>query len=384
MIDTVRLRRTWIVVLPVGGMITLGLCGLVLLGLGAARVGPLAVLVGAFAALLPVVPVVWTFLWVDRWEPEPPRLLLLAFMWGACGATITALLINDTATVLGDTLLGKGSGNMIGALFSAPLVEEAAKGALLLALLLWRRQEFDGIVDGIVYAGLIAGGFGFTENIYYFGRAFAEGGLGSASGGVIAVFILRGLLTPFAHPLFTTMTGIGVGIAARTSSRRVRVIAPLCGYLGAVSLHALWNGSAVLGGAATFVNVYFLIMVPIFAGTVVLVLWQRRREQRVVADQLPGMAAAGWIAKSEVGLLASLTGRRGWRRAVRRRAGERAAKAVSAYQTAVTELAFLRDGIKRGKVGVEGWTRHQALLESMRAARAAAIQTPGALGAAAV
>jgi len=29
-------------------------------------------------------------------------------------------------------------------------------------------------------------------------------------------------------------------------------------------LHALWNGAATLGGGQTFLNVYFLIMVPIF------------------------------------------------------------------------------------------------------------------------
>ena len=44
----------------------------------------------------------------------------------------------------------------------------------LVGLLIFRRREFDGIVDGIVYAGLVAAGFAFTENILYFGRAFAE------------------------------------------------------------------------------------------------------------------------------------------------------------------------------------------------------------------
>ena len=58
----------------------------------------------------------------------------------------------------------------------APIVEEAVKGAFLVGLLIFRRREFDGIVDGIVYAGLVAAGFAFTENILYFGRAFTEDG----------------------------------------------------------------------------------------------------------------------------------------------------------------------------------------------------------------
>ena len=40
---------------------------------------------------------------------------------------------------------------------------------------LFRRKEFDGIVDGIVLAGFIGVGFAFTENILYFGRAFLAG-----------------------------------------------------------------------------------------------------------------------------------------------------------------------------------------------------------------
>ena len=64
---------------------------------------------------------------------------------------------------------------------SAPLFEEAAKGAFVLGIMLFLRKEFDGVIDGVVYAGFVAAGFAFTENIYYFGRAFAEHGFGSAS-----------------------------------------------------------------------------------------------------------------------------------------------------------------------------------------------------------
>jgi protease PrsW len=67
---------------------------------------------------------------------------------------------------------------------------------------------------------------------------------------------------------------------------------------------------------------------------------QRRREQRVIAAALPHMASARWIALSEVELLASLPGRRAWRRQAKRQSGKQAAKAVAVYQASVTELAF--------------------------------------------
>ncbi|MCP2257917.1 Membrane proteinase PrsW, cleaves anti-sigma factor RsiW, M82 family [Streptoalloteichus tenebrarius] len=359
--------------LPVVGMIALGVCGLVLLGVATDRVGLAAVLVGAAAAALPVGPVVGTFLWIDRWEPEPPKLMLLAFLWGACVATITSLLLNDSAQVLADAVLGADGGDTVKAVVAAPFVEEATKGVFVVALLWKWRQEFDGLVDGVVYAGLTAAGFAFTENIFYFGRAFSEGGFGGMSQGVVAVFVLRGVLAPFAHPLFTVMTGLGVGVAAAARSRSARWLAPLLGYLLAVVLHALWNGSATLGSGAVFINFYFLVMVPIFGGTAALVVWQRRREQRILAAQLPGFAERGWIPSSEVALLGSLPSRRAWRRAVRRRGGDVAARAVAAYQSTATELAFLRHRVDRGTTGTEAERRQEELLAALREARAVVV-----------
>jgi protease PrsW len=370
----VTARRRFTVLLPVFGLVVVAACGLVLLAVATVRVGPLAVAIGVAAALVPVAVVVAAFLWVDRWEPEPARLLLLAFAWGACIAAIIALLINDTAEVVGDLLLGVGQGEKVSALVSAPLVEEAAKGSFVLAVLLRRSDEFDGIIDGIVYAGFTAAGFAFTENIYYFGRAFAEHGFGTAtSSGVITAFVLRGVLAPFTHPLFAVLTGMGLGVAATTRRRAQRILAPLGGYLAAVLLHALWNGAATLGGAQAFLDVYFLIMVPMFIAVVLLVMLQRRREQRIIALALPGMVRAHWIAPSEVKLLASLSGRRTWRRQARRQSGRAAAKAVAAYQTCVTELAFLG----RHKPSPTRAEREQELLGTLRTVRAAAVRLAG-------
>ena len=64
----------------------------------------------------------------------------------------------------------------------------------------------------------------------------------------------------------------------------------LLGYLGAVIMHGLWNGSSLLGAQAYFL-VYIFWMVPIFALAIGLGVASRRREQRVVADKLPGMVA---------------------------------------------------------------------------------------------
>lgn len=367
------------VLAPVVGLVLLGVCGLVVLGFLTSSVGVVGVVVGALCALLPVAPVVATFLWIDRWEPEPPRLLLFAFLWGACFAALSALLINSTAAVLADEVLGRGSGDLVGAVAVAPVVEEAMKGVFVVGLLIFRRREFDGIVDGIVYAGLVAAGFAFTENILYIGRAFVDPDPAVQGLGVVGVLLLRGVLSPFAHPLFTAMTGIGAGIAARTTSVGLRFLAPLLGYLLAVTLHALWNGSASILGSGGFFGVYGFVMVPLFLAMVAVVLWQRRREQRTVVEQLPGFAQAGWIAPSEITLLGSLAGRRGWQTAVRKRSGRAVAKAVTEYQAAVTQLAFLRARMSRGSVGPQGRRWHDEALAELIRARAKAVGHPEAL-----
>jgi protease PrsW len=362
--------RRLTVLLPVIGLILLSLAGIGVFAYLTARVGLVAELVGMGGALLPVGPVVAVFLWIDRWEPEPAKLLWLAFAWGACGATLTALLINNTAEVVGDLLLGKGGGDTIAAVVSAPLIEEAAKAAFVLGVLLRRRHEFNGLVDGIVYAGMCAAGFAFTENIYYFGRIFLEHGFGTAeSAGVIGAFILRGILSPFTHPLFTVMTGIGLGIAAASAKRSVQIGAPIAGFSAAVLLHAAWNAAATLGTATTFLNVYFLIMVPVFFGAVALVNWARKREQKIIATALPGMVESGLIAASEVDLLASLKRRREWRRKVRRKSGPAAGRAVLDYQTAVTELAFYSS-----HAHLDGDRSHM-LETAVRVSRATAVST---------
>ncbi len=56
-----------------------------------------------------------------------------------------------------------------------------------------RRREIDGVMDGIVYAGWVGLGFAVAEDFLYFAMAHEEGQLAG-------VFIVRALLTPFAHP----------------------------------------------------------------------------------------------------------------------------------------------------------------------------------------
>src|SRR4051812_8658980 len=204
---------------------------------GAPRVALLAVLLAA----VPVGPLVACFLWLDRYEPEPRRLLAGGLLWGVFVATAIALLLEGVGGFVG----GISDTRMLEV--GAPVAEEASKGLFLLLLLTWRRAELDGVLDAIVYAGMVGIGFAFTENILYLASAYnGSGDLGP--GGVHALtgtFVVRCLVSPFAHPLFTACTGIGVGIAVNARKHSTRILAPLLGYACAVAAHAVWNSATV-------------------------------------------------------------------------------------------------------------------------------------------
>ena len=203
---------------------------------------PGALVVGVVLAAGPVAPLIACFVWLDRYEPEPRSLLLLGLGWGAFVATSSALLLQ----IAGEFAF-EAPRTFSGAVV-APLTEEAAKGLFILLLLWFRRHELDGILDGIVYAGMVGIGFAFTENILYLSAAdLGSDGQSGGVGGAIMLFVIRGVFSPFAHPLFTAFTGIGIGIAVGSRKPAVRFFAPLAGYLFAVGAHAAWNGSTLPG-----------------------------------------------------------------------------------------------------------------------------------------
>jgi hypothetical protein len=155
------------------------------------------------------------------------------------------------------------------------------------------------------------------------------------------------------------------------------VLAPIGGYLAAVVLHALWNGSATLDGGKAFLTIYFLVMVPIFLTGVYFVHWHRRREQKIVAEALPTMVGEGFVARTETKRLASLPARRTWRQQARRHSGPAAARAVADYQAAVSELAFLRHAITLGTAAPDAPGHEKTLIAMLASTRDTAVRHAG-------
>jgi protease PrsW len=185
----------------------------------------------------------------------------------------------------------------------------------------------------------------------------------------VFVFVLRCVVSPFAHPLFTSATGVGLGIAARTRNPALRVAAPVLGWCVAVLLHGLWNLTAS-SGLRGFVAVYAVVQLPVFLGFATLAVLSRRREGRLIGRHLAVYASTGWLSPGEVTMLASLSARSDARRWAARTGGGNARRAMRDFQELGSELAFLRERMVRGSAPADARTLEYAMLASMSSLRA--------------
>ncbi|HUY46178.1 MAG TPA: PrsW family intramembrane metalloprotease [Streptosporangiaceae bacterium] len=318
-------------------------------------------------ALLPVPLLVGCVLLLDRLEPEPRVNLVLAFAWGAGVAALLAAVINTVGLLfITQPALGSSTGDYVSATFGAPVVEETLKGLILIILLWRRRQELDGPTDGIIYAAMVGLGFAMMENIGYYISALVRPEMGGVK--LLGVtFVLRGVLSPLAHPIFTSMTGLGVAYAA--THRQARWAVP-AGLLAAMLLHGLWNGLTAFGldGLA----IAYAILACVLAGLVGVLIADRRRIVRLIWRFLPVYEALGLVTEADLRMLSTLRERRaarGWARAT---GGRAAARAMEDYQLAATELALVHLRAQRGIIAADQFEeRRRSLLRLMAMARSA-------------
>lgn len=255
-------------------------------------------------ALIPLAGVLVAVRWIDRWEPEPWGAWLFALLWGA------AVSIFLTLGLEGVLSLEDNVSDIAMVTVVAPIVEEFAKGLGILVLVLIGRSQFDGPLDGVVYGATIGAGFAFTENIQYFAGSYADGG----DAGLAQLFVLRGVMSPLAHPMFTMLTGIALGVAASRGARWSILLWFCGGLIVAADLHSLWNTSA----GADFGAAYLALQVPNLIGASVVIVLLRRHELRALGRALAEYSNAGWLTPDEVASYSSPGGRRAsmqWARA---------------------------------------------------------------------
>jgi protease PrsW len=228
-----RTRRAWLQIFLVG--LTLWVASVVITLLTAnPNLVPTLILLGSF--LVPVTFVAWAF---ERWKDQhvTAELIVTAFVLGGLLGVLGAAVL-EAYLLSPSPLLFIGVG----------LIEEAVKlGALILVTRhLQRRHARDGFVLGA------AVGFGFAafETAgYAFNALLTVRGLSLT--GLVDTELVRGVLTPFGHGLWTAILG---GVLFREArDGRFRFTGALLGmYLWVSLLHALWDYSHSIALALTF------------------------------------------------------------------------------------------------------------------------------------
>jgi RsiW-degrading membrane proteinase PrsW (M82 family) len=268
-------------------------------------------LLGLLAALVPTLLYAGLVLSFDRYEREPWQNLLGAFGWGAVIATLFSIILSGAAQGVLTATLGPEIGGRLTVTVGAPIIEESLKGLALLGLLLIYRDEFDGVLDGLIYGALIGLGFAMTENIIYLGRAYIDGGIA----GLGQLFLAREAFGGLGHALYTGTTGAAVGWArARYGRGLLRFIVPVGGWGLAVAQHSLWNLGATTmadfsGGAPAYLDLVAIqTALFILPGLILLFVIARRSghaESTILRSQLADEVAGGALTPGEYALLSS-------------------------------------------------------------------------------
>jgi len=277
---------------------------------------PVALGLSFVAALLPAVFYSLLVLSLDRLEREPWSAVLASFAWGAVAATLFSYLANTIGGLVLVSAAGEAVGVLAGMSLLAPVVEETFKGVALLGLLVLIRNEFDNVLDGLVYGALIGLGFAMTENVVYFGRQYLESG----AGGLSELFLIRAVLGGFGHAMYTATTGAALGWARGQYGRgSLRYIVPVVGWALAVFQHFLWNGGGIviavlMGEGASLWSIVvletILFTVPALGVLIVIALLAASRESRILREQLGDEVERGTLTPEEYAMLSSGGSRR--------------------------------------------------------------------------
>ncbi len=350
-----RGRGVLVGVVAVVGFVVVGWAALLVFDLLQGVLGPGVFVFAAVLALIPLGIVAAGIRWLDSWEPEPPSATWFAMGFGAAVAVLLALVVDD---IIGVRVASDQRLDMfVGAAIQAPIVEEVGKGLAVLLLFWWGRRRIDGPIDGVVYAAWAAAGFAFTENILYFGQALVGG-----DGQILGTFVGRGLMSPFAHLMFTAFVGYSLGRAAERGVKGLALGPFVVGLIPAIALHAFWNGALFF--VTSFYTYFFLVQVPLFLGLIAWVAWLRRQKGAVLETHLFHYGKLGWLHTSEIAFLAD-TGARKQARAWAKSRG--IASEFDQFVRHTTRLAFDRHRAARGLPAATAMWEEEGLVKVAQA-----------------
>ena len=225
-----RRGRGWLRALLIGaGLFATSTAVMVLTG--NLNLYPTVILIGNF-----LVPVVFVAFLYDhqQFSTLTPDTVATSFclggILGVLGASILESLLLPTPS-------NPVKGLSLGGAFGVGLIEEGCKIAVVAFLA--RGMRHTSQMDGLLLGGAVGMGFAALESTgYAFTALLLSHGHVSAS---LAATVIRGLLVPFGHGVWTGI--LGAVLFRQSAPHRFRITGPvLLTYLFVSALHGLWDG----------------------------------------------------------------------------------------------------------------------------------------------
>lgn len=315
--------------------------------------GPAVALICALACLPTTAFALFVVRRIDRNEKEPWRLVLVAAAWGAIVATSLVLWVETVWEISAQHSLIPGPGLDASLAFMAGIIEELAKGLAVVLLYLVMRDDFDDVVDGIVYGAAVGLGFNYIESVGYMTNLYSiyqPEGYGATAAGV-QWYGRQVLGLFFGHATYTAFIGAGLGIARQLPRPRQKALAIVSGFVVAIAGHFSWDAwsqffpipNTLFGLVAIHLRT-LIVTGPFTAALIALLVFGIRYEGLNMANQMRQEAAtgAGAILPEEVPVLTSPWRRFRQRLQAMNRAGLAGYLRVSRLQTAQLDLAMER------------------------------------------
>jgi RsiW-degrading membrane proteinase PrsW (M82 family) len=237
-------------------------------------------------ALAPTLSLAFFIYMADRYDKEPLKWLLLAFLLGAV-VIILPVIYENLIEKIGIYVDPNSKVRTAAyAFYGVGFSEEIAK-FLILRIFFFKKKFNNEPINAIVYAVMVGMGFASTENIYYI----------YSSDTPLSTAIVRALTAIPAHAIFGIFMGYFMGLAKFTYSfKRTRLVA--IGVVLAMLLHGIYDLILFIDWGNIWLNVLpapiFLLILMIFS--IILIIKAQKRSpfkkrkkwlKKIMASKMP-------------------------------------------------------------------------------------------------
>jgi len=187
---------------------------------------------------------VWFYYYIDEFEPEPVQDLAISFTTGVLALIPAILLLSVLSHLWVST-------NLLFTAVIGPICEEITKALLLVILV--RRYDVDGPIDGFVYGALLGAGFSCGENLLYGIFGFFQ--TDSIISGIY-IASSRSFFQIIGHPMYSGLFGLGLGKFKVRAKESI-----LDEFALAIGSHMAWNGITQISSWLFIPTIIGLILV---------------------------------------------------------------------------------------------------------------------------